>query len=382
MSYDSVDQLQKVLTDKVFHYAKDSKKAAGRALGTIVEIITYYLLKSWGFNNLISIERKISEYGNTDISHNVEYSLHPTFNDFNLLFHKDNKSITSNAIWKAIEENIKDFDLSEFEKSKNTLLSKNHILRNSCTIGISRNTYLVATIIKENEANYTISISEQNFKPIAIFECKRVGVEEGTKKGPQTIEKAKQGAYVARSVSSLQKIRINTGEMYGVVYKNDKIIHSKSYYILLDEVINSDDPDLLKQFTLTVGIVSNHGNWFTSNNHNKELKVLNQSYDWLLFLTDEGITKFIEELILKPNKENKIIRESFLASYSATKKINQFTKVKMNKFADVMLQTYFNKNLKSIERWFNIITENKNSLEELKNDISVLKNKNWINILG
>lgn len=40
MAYPSVDHLQKVLTKKVFHYAKDSKKAAGRALGTLVEIIT------------------------------------------------------------------------------------------------------------------------------------------------------------------------------------------------------------------------------------------------------------------------------------------------------------------------------------------------------
>ena len=31
-------------------------------------------------------------------------------------------------------------------------------------------------------------------EPFAIFECKRVGVEEGMRKGPQRIEKAKQGA--------------------------------------------------------------------------------------------------------------------------------------------------------------------------------------------
>ena len=42
MAYQSVDQLQKRLTADVFHYAKDSKKAAGRALGTLVEIITFY----------------------------------------------------------------------------------------------------------------------------------------------------------------------------------------------------------------------------------------------------------------------------------------------------------------------------------------------------
>lgn len=42
MSYLSIDQLQKILTEQVFHYAKDSKKAAGRALGTLVEIIAFY----------------------------------------------------------------------------------------------------------------------------------------------------------------------------------------------------------------------------------------------------------------------------------------------------------------------------------------------------
>jgi hypothetical protein len=46
MPYQSVDQLQKVLTEKVFHYAKDSKKAAGRALGTLVEIVTFYAFHS------------------------------------------------------------------------------------------------------------------------------------------------------------------------------------------------------------------------------------------------------------------------------------------------------------------------------------------------
>ena len=62
MSYESVDKLQKALVENVFHYAKDSKKAAGRALGTLVEIITYYLLKTWDFNNYISIEKGLKEY--------------------------------------------------------------------------------------------------------------------------------------------------------------------------------------------------------------------------------------------------------------------------------------------------------------------------------
>ncbi len=54
MPFQSVDSLQKMLTKDVFHYAKDSKKAAGRALGTLVEIITFYLLKAWGSTPMLS----------------------------------------------------------------------------------------------------------------------------------------------------------------------------------------------------------------------------------------------------------------------------------------------------------------------------------------
>ncbi len=55
-----------------------------------------------------------------------------------------------------------------------------------------------------------------------MFECKRVGVEEGMKKGPQTIEKAKQGAYVAKSVSNLQRVRLNDGSQGCVLITSEK----------------------------------------------------------------------------------------------------------------------------------------------------------------
>ena len=61
MSYPSVDALQRVLVESVFHYAQDRKKAAGRALGTLVEIITYYALKGWGFRENVAIERPLPE---------------------------------------------------------------------------------------------------------------------------------------------------------------------------------------------------------------------------------------------------------------------------------------------------------------------------------
>jgi len=378
MAYESVDKLQKVLADKVFSHTKDPKKAAGRALGTLVEIITYYLLKSWGLNNQISIERGLEEYGNPDITHNVEYSLHPIIRSATVTVDKSDKSITSNIVLKALE--AANFNLKGLERKSNHLLS-NGILRNACTIATSNNSFLLASIKTDNGDTLELHIYEQNRKPYAIFECKRVGVEEGMSKGPQTIEKAKQGAYVARMASSLQKIRTEKGELHGIIYKSNGSYVIKSFVELMEEVIYSNDKELLRRFILTVGIVSNHGNWFTSDNPNKELKVLAQSYDWLLFLHDKGLSEFIEQLLLKPKKQHQLIRDTFLSSYSEGKKKNQFTKVQMNFEVDKILLNYFNKNLKNIESWFNIISPKKKKLSTLKDELNVLKNKNWTAIL-
>jgi len=235
--------------------------------------------------------------------------------------------------------------------------------------------------VDSHEDSFRVSIVQQSLIPYAIFECKRVGVEEGMKKGPQTIEKAKQGAYVARTVSSLQKVRLEKGDLYGVVYRNSHILHSAPYHELLEKIINSNDSHLLRNFVMTIGIVSNHGNWFTAEDHNKELKVLAQSYDWLVFLTDKGITEFIEEVIFNPPPEYQEIRDAFLSSYAPDKKKNQFTKIQMNFQAHKQLLKYFATNSHRIENWFNIISPAGGSLEQIQREIQILQNKNWRNIL-
>jgi hypothetical protein len=55
LSYASVDKLQKMLAAEVFGYAADKKKASGRALGTLVEIITFYTLCAWKLRDAIAI---------------------------------------------------------------------------------------------------------------------------------------------------------------------------------------------------------------------------------------------------------------------------------------------------------------------------------------
>jgi len=374
MAYQSVDQLQKVLADRVFHYTKDSKKAAGRALGTVVEIITFYLLKSWGLEHSVAIETALPEYGNPEITHNVEYSLHPILRKHQLLLDSPKLPITASRILSELQEQL---SLEGFRKSGTTLLTTDRILRNSCTIASGNELRLSANLTTKRAGGLQVAVTEQYTKPYAMFECKRVGVEEGTRKGPQTIEKAKQGAYVARTVSSLHKIRMASGELRGLIYKSDQTVHSKPYAELIAEVVASNDPELLRDFVLTVGVVSNHGNWFTSDDHNKELKVLAQSYDWLIFLTDEGLSEFITELLLRPMPLLKPARAAFLASYTAEKKRNRFTKVQMDYKADQVLQTYFENNLSRIEKWFSVIAPGNGSMHKLRTQVVQLHDKDW-----
>ena len=134
---------------------------------------------------------------------------------------------------------------------------------------------------------------------------------------------------------------------------------------------------ILSRFVLTVGVVSNHGNWFTSENHNKELKVLAQSYDWLLFLTDAGIAQFIDEVLLHPSKPFTPARclPGKLHLKKGRKGVNQFTKVKMALAADTALQSYFTSKAKAIEGWFNIIAPPKKGLAVLREELDTLKDK-------
>lgn len=379
MTYESVDQLQKMLTKDVFHYAKDSKKAAGRALGTLVEVITFYLLKSWGYGPSVSIERGLTEYGNPNITHNVEYSLHPITSQQRVTVKGIAPPFSAAKLLKAFANKVP--KLHECDAHSQVLLTNDGILRNQCVIAQNENEVFLCSINKISNEFVSFDIVGQYRNPYAMFECKRVGVEEGNKKGPQTIEKAKQGAYVARMISALQKIRSSSGELYGVINKQDGSLYSKPYTKLIAEIIDSSSPDLLKDFVLTVGIVSNHGNWFTSDNQNKELMVLAQSYDWLLFLTDKGLSEFIGDVLIKPDSYLVPAREAFLKSYSANKKKNQFTKVQMHIDADFALQKYFSNNIKRIEKWFNVITPTTATSSVLKEQLNKLAKKDWNGIL-
>lgn len=376
MAFQSVDQLQKVLMETVFHYAQDKKKAAGRALGTLVEIVTFYALRAWGLRDFIGIERPLPEFGNPDITHNVEYSLHPKLETITISMRDFRLPISTAKLLRLLPDHMRLQD-DKLPAKTNQLLTTDRVLRNSCTIAEADSGPYVAHLDSFCPGEATITLVHMHRLPFAIFECKRVGIEEGMRKGPQTIEKAKQGAYVARTVSSLQKLRLRDGRMGGVIHRKDGRLYCKPYGELLREVVASDDPDLLDGFILTVGVVSNHGNWFTSDNPNKELKVLAQSYDWLLFLTDQGLSEFIDELLLHPIKELMAAREAFAKSYTGEKGNNRFTKVQMDLSADMALQHFFKHNAERTATWFNVIAPRDVQLATLRTELEQLSKKDW-----
>ena len=373
MSFQSIDDLQSVLAEEVFSYTTDRKKAAGRALGTIVEIITFYVLRVWNLSENIIIENRVPEFGNPHIVHNVEFSLHHVKSKCDVNFDTLSLPLTANKLKDRLSF------LTNFELKSATILTRDYRKRNATLIGKINSALIVANICDMKESQCKLSVCELSAEPFAIFECKRVGVEKGMKKGPQTIEKAKQGAYVARSVSALQKIRLRNGQFQGIIEQENGEFKTGPYFKLLNDIINSSSNLLsAKGFILTVGIVSNHGNWFTSDNQNKELRVLSQSYDWLLFLNDFGLAKFIDNLILSPKSEFYTVRKAFLQSYCKEKKNNRFTKVFIDIEADKALKYYFNKNKSDIESWFNIISPKGHTLNDLQVDLHKLSTQHGL----
>lgn len=375
MTKRSVDALQAALADEVFSHTRDDRKAAGRALGTLVEVITYYLLKSWELEEHTAIERRLPEFGEPGITHNVEFSLHPASVAGEAEFGTDELPITAKKILKAMKAG----DFEEGKVKSNQLISTKLILRNSCVIYEDELAIFVARLVASKDSIISVQVNRLLLKPFAILECKRVGVEEGLGRGPQTIEKAKQGAYVARALSSIQRVKMSDGSDFGVLVKGEGDLKLEPYDEFIRSVVASEDKELLKDFVLTVGVVSNHGNWFSSQKMSKELVILSKSYDWLLFLTDEGLAEFVEGLLFSPIKKFESVRKAFVDSYAINSQQNAITKVKIDMEADIAIKEFITE--ANAENWFNVISPNGCTLSDLKHELKTLASKKWEEIL-
>ena len=320
----------------------------------------------WNLRDHVLIERRIPEYGNPSITHNVEFSLHSILSQQQFRVEPLDLPLTVSKLRKIAPS------LPTSSSRTTQVLSRNGVKRNAAIIADEGASVVFASVDELSSASCLLTISEVSSQPFALFECKRVGVEEGMKKGPQTIEKAKQGAYVARSVSSLQRVRLANGDVQGVIQQPTGEFRSGPYTEILQSIIKNAPTGIPAGFVLTVGVVSNHGNWFSSGNLNKELRVLAQSYDWLLFLTDQGLSQFIDNMLLNPRPALAPARDAFLASYSANKPKNRFTKVSIDVEADRALLDYFTSNQHDVEGWFNVISPEGMSIADLRRDLEQL----------
>jgi hypothetical protein len=365
--FQSVDVLQNALAGSVFKSTASPKKAAGRALGTLVELVTFYMLRDWGLEDGLAIERGLPEYGNASIRHNVEFTLHPTRVNETVPRRNADRSLTCREIDLSLRDYGLELDAAALRRTARLIGSG--LLRHACVFAEEEGAFWVAYMTGDCEK---FEISQLREAPFAMFECKRVGVEEGQKKGPQTIEKAKQGAYVARSVSGLQRIARRDGSVAALVEEIDgRLKTHPDYYAFLQGAIDADDLDALANVVLTVGVVSNHGNWFTAETQNKEMRVLAQSYDWLLFLTDAALAEFIQDVLQGEQDHFSATRDAFVASFGRQGGATRFTKVTVDAEADRELTDYFASE-QPWSRWFNVITPN-DHIDKLREDLIRLK---------
>ncbi|MBQ6657439.1 MAG: hypothetical protein IJM64_09175 [Ottowia sp.] len=346
MAYKSIEAVQEALTNGIFSKRKDARKAAGRSLGTLVEIITFYLLRSYGLEDYLAIERSLKEYARPEIGHNVEFTLHGS-SLLGTVPYGQEDSISAAKIAKSLG-----IVTDGYERKSHKPVA-NRLVKNAATLFESEHSFINAYPCAAEKA---IRVSKLTIRPFAMLECKRVGVEKGLSRGPQTIEKAKQGAYVALTASRLQKVRALDGRLFGILEEGAGEFTIKPYSDLLYSIIKGRDYRRLRDVVVTVGVVSNHGNWFTHENQNKEMKVLSESYDWLLFLTDEGLTSFINDMLLGEAAHLTATYRAFQRCYADDASNNdKFTKSSMPMLADIELTKYFSDNLERITGWFNIV---------------------------
>jgi hypothetical protein len=115
---------------------------------------------------------------------------------------------------------------------------------------------------------------------------------------------------------------------------------------------------------------------------NKETKILSQAYDWLLFLSDAGLSQFIRELIIEPEERFIAVSQSFKESYTGAGGGTRFTKTLMDARAHECLVTYFSENQEKIYSWFNVLAPTERSLDDLKAELLKLKSKPWMEMLA
>jgi len=369
----TVDDAQKYLKEAFFQHAKSQKKAAGRAIGTILEIIVYFILETYDLIKNMTVEYRLPEYGPNDVVHNVEYGIHPNIgtiqSEMSGTVHKNLQ--IPRSIQKAFG-NSKDLKRSirvlEYNNKADRKIRINNRLFVSNIVDWNYDEIFVGHLLDNSKGE--ILVLQKS--PIAYIECKRVGREEGTKTGPTSIEKAKQASYVALRTSRLQKF-FGDDAIYGIlpIRTKDGIGFRVEPYsdLWLDLLRKERYEDLIGVVRSTV-FVSNHVNWYINDREKKDLSVIKQSHDWTIWVNDYGIVEFIDKFL---NKDC-AVKDAFTLTYIDRKGGGSlFTKTRMETEAYALLNKFFRSNIEHVKKnWLKVLSPSDRSLDDMMKELKTI----------
>lgn len=155
MAYESVDKLQNMLATEVFKYAKDKKKASGRALGTLVEIVTFYTLCAWELRDYIAIERSVPEFAHPEIAHNVEFSLHPVASTRPITLKPLHLPVTSAKVLRAMGPTP-----AGFMNRQETLVTTRRVMRNAAVVAERPGGFVTAHLIEMDAKGCAVALTD------------------------------------------------------------------------------------------------------------------------------------------------------------------------------------------------------------------------------
>jgi len=350
----TVDDLQQQLMNEFFDRKRSPKKAAGRALGVIQEVITYYTLRSMGVYKSVFLEGRLPEYNPTKpaLTHNAEFTIHNVVEEQEVELDKTTigdkeysyylkeisgleKDVNEQLVERLYEGGIRLFAVPIGKKSE---LDFRHE-------GIMR----VAEWISESRGQ--VRVLQQ--RPVAYVECKRVGLEEGTTSGPQTIEKAKQAAYVAGHSSAIQGLR-GPLTKHGTYYDTDQeqwIV--KLYEDIWNDIINRDLE--VEHAIRSIIFVGNHVNWYPGGDMSKDLQVMVDNHDWAVWVEDNALVDFSTEFLFARNSK---VGEAFRMHHSDDRSsgVRYFSKQSIWEPAHRELLDFFESKFDHVrDDWFRVL---------------------------
>lgn len=321
--YDQMRNIQEALSGLV-----GGQKTAGRRLGMILEIMTFLFFQSEGLGPSMRKGNQLPSFA-IDATHETDFSFHPILQTTSVEFSDSENQNRLGSHRRPVPSTtfpIVD-QLNYLDSNSSIRTMKDKIIRNltvnplaviSVQDGERKDSgdplgqKICSSIISLSSTTGSVcnaSISRLANSAFAKVECKRVGIELTADSAPQTIEKAKQGAYAADHASSYQSILSRTGEKFGVVLGEE--IEIGPYQDLRRQIINGELPSMLEGFCSTVFFFSEPSNWQTSDGiWKKDLEVLSSSFDWVIYLTDEAFIHFCQRFhIADTDDEDDCVRE-------------------------------------------------------------------------